>query len=331
MKKLFAILMTALLCLALVGCSSNDAGSETGGDSTNEGALAGVKVGVLVVTTQSQWCNDIVEGVKAAVEPEGAEVIVSDSQVSIDNELSGMENLINAGCKAIVVNAMNAAGLADLAKTAREKGVYVIGWSEMLVNYDALVVEDYDKEAEIITSAIADYIDEKALTDVELAEIWLADSANPDTNAGLFKAAIEKAFENTLVNGKSVTIVNSQYAADTNAAMNNAEAILAANPNISIIFTQSDEFGVGVAQVISAKNLDADSIMVCGLDGSAEAMNAIASGSSSMKATVYVNTVGLGTLIGDSIVNYLTNGVASDVVTEYTLVTAANVNEVLGK
>ena len=63
----------------------------------------------------------------------------------------------------------------------------------------------------------------------------LADANNPDTNAGQYKAAQEAAFEERLVNGLGVNIVNSQYASDTNASMNVAEAILAANPDVKII------------------------------------------------------------------------------------------------
>lgn len=47
--------------------------------------------------------------------------------------------------------------------------------------------------------------------------------------------------------------MNSQYASDTNASMNVAEAILAANPDVKIIFTQSDEMGVAVSQVLEAR------------------------------------------------------------------------------
>ena len=62
-----------------------------------------------------------------------AKVIVSDSQVSVDNEISGMENLINAGCKAIVVNAMNPGGLADVCKEAQDKGVYIIEGRKVVI------------------------------------------------------------------------------------------------------------------------------------------------------------------------------------------------------
>lgn len=320
MKKIFAVLLSVLLALTcLVACG----GGETAQDNET------VKVGVLVVTTQSQWCNDLVTGVKNAVEPKGYEVIVSDSQVSIDNELSGMENLINSGCKAIVVNCMNAAGLSDLAAKAQEKGVYVIGWSDMLVNYNALVLDDYSTEAAIIVDAMVNYVTENALTDVEMANIWLADSANPDTTAGLFKAAIEKEIETKLVS-KGVTVVNSQYAADTNSAMNTAEAILAANPNTSLVFCQSDEQGAAVAQVITGKGVDASSVMVCGLDGTQVALEAIATASSPLKATVYVDTIGLGQQVGNAINAYLADGTTGDVAISYTLVTAENASSVLG-
>lgn len=120
MKKMLAGLLALALCLgAMAGCSS-DAGNESAPaespseaitDAVESGEIDGAKVGVLVVSTQSQWCNDLIAGVTEVCEANGMQVIVSDSQVSVDQEIAGMENLINAGCDAIVVNCMNAAGL----------------------------------------------------------------------------------------------------------------------------------------------------------------------------------------------------------------------------
>lgn len=59
--------------------------------------------------------------------------------------------------------------------------------------------------------------------------------------------------------------MNSQYASDTNASMNVAEAILAANPDVKIIFTQSDEMGVAVSQVLEARGAAPGDIMIIGL------------------------------------------------------------------
>lgn len=108
MKKMMAGLLALVLCLgALAGCSS-EAGNESAPaespseaitDAVESGKIDGATVGVLVVTTQSQWCNDLIAGVKEVCETNGMQVIVSDSQVSVDQEIAGMENLINAGLR----------------------------------------------------------------------------------------------------------------------------------------------------------------------------------------------------------------------------------------
>lgn len=170
MKKMMAGLLALVLCLgALAGCSS-EAGNESAPaespseaitDAVESGKIDGATVGVLVVTTQSQWCNDLIAGVKEVCETNGMQVIVSDSQVSVDQEIAGMENLINAGCDAIVVNCMNAAGLADLCQQAQDQGIYLIGWSEGY--YDAMVVEDEPAESVMVAEAIESFIAEKGL------------------------------------------------------------------------------------------------------------------------------------------------------------------------
>ena len=334
MKKMLAGLLALALCLgAMAGCSS-DAGNESAPaespseaitDAVESGEIDGAKVGVLVVSTQSQWCNDLIAGVTEVCEANGMQVIVSDSQVSVDQEIAGMENLINAGCDAIVVNCMNAAGLADLCQQAQDQGIYLIGWSEGY--YDAMVVEDEPAESVMVAEAIESFIAEKGLEAPEMATIWLADANNPDTNAGQYKAAQEAAFEERLVNGLGVNIVNSQYASDTNASMNVAEAILAANPDVKIIFTQSDEMGVAVSQVLEARGAAPGDIMIIGLDGTDEAIRTIAAGTNCMTATVYVDTVAIGRGCGNSIVDFLADGTKSDIITEYTLLDGSNAAE----
>lgn len=333
MKRLQCMILTAALTVSvLAGC-----GAEQGGETTTEepavteteaaeetAATEGTKigtgktVGIVMVTSQSQWCNDMVAAVSEVVKEEGFEVNVSDSQVSVDNEVSGMENLINAGCSAIVINAMNPAGLADLCKTAQEKGIFIIGWSDELVNYDALVIEDTDAEANMIAEAIRENNEEGS----EMATIWLSDAANPDTTTGVFKASLEKAFDEVLVKGHNVNIVNEQYAADTNAAMQQTEAILAANPDVKIIFTQSDEMGVAVSQTL--QSLGKTDIYVCGLDGCEEAVNVISAGNAPLQATVFSDIHAVGNGVGEVICSFVKDGTKRDVTAEYTLLTTEN-------
>lgn len=331
MKKLLGMVMTVALCVsALVGCGSTAQQGDTQAAQTQSQAQSGDQqeakgsIGILVVTTQSQWCNSVIDSVSKVVEAQGYDVMVSDSQASADNEISGMENLINAGCKAIVVNAMNPSGLADICKQAQDKGIYIIGWTDLLVNYDALVEEDTEAESAMIAEAIAEFAQDKGADGLEMATIWLADSANPDTTTGVFKTSLEKEFNSSLVDGLGMDIVNSQYASDTTQAMNLTEAILAANPNVKVIFCQSDEIGVAVAQTLESRGIDKDEIMVCGLDGSDEAINVIAGGNSALQATVLADINKVGENVGNAICTYLTGGTTGNVSVDYMLINRDN-------
>lgn len=331
MKKLLGMVMTVALCVsALAGCGSTAQQGDTQAAQTQSQAQSGDQqeakgsIGILVVTTQSQWCNSVIDSVSKVVEAQGYDVMVSDSQASADNEISGMENLINAGCKAIVVNAMNPSGLADICKQAQDKGIYIIGWTDLLVNYDALVEEDTEAESAMIAEAIAEFAQDKGADGLEMATIWLADSANPDTTTGVFKTSLEKEFNSSLVDGLGMDIANSQYASDTTQAMNLTEAILAANPNVKVIFCQSDEIGVAVAQTLESRGIDKDEIMVCGLDGSDEAINVIAGGNSALQATVLADINKVGENVGNAICTYLTGGTTGNVSVDYMLINRDN-------
>lgn len=319
MKKLLVMIIMCLMIIGCVGCGNKGGKNEESGE---EKSASGKKVGILVVTSGSQWCSTIINEVTDVVEENGGEVIVSDSQVSVDNELSGMENLISAGCDAIVVNAMNPAGLKDLCGQAQEKGIYIIGWSDLLENYDIIVQEDPAKEAEMISGVIADFVKDEA--SAKMAVIWLADAQNPDTTTGVFKEALEKEFQSALVEGKGMTIVNEQYASDTTKAMEVAEAIITADSDIKVIFCQNDEMGVAVSQMLESKGYSPEDVMVCGLDGTQEALNVISGGNACLRNTVFADTKTVGRKVGESVCQYFADGTKTEVAAEYVLVDKNN-------
>ena len=165
---------------------------------------------------------------------------------------------------------------------------------------------------------------EEGAEGLEMATIWLADSANPDTTTGVFKTSLEKEFNSSLVEELGMNIVNSQYASDTTQAMNLTEAILAANPDVKVIFCQSDEIGVAVSQTLESRGIDKDEIMVCGLDGSNEAINVIAGGNSALQATVLADINKVGENVGNAICTYLTDGTTGNVSVDYVLINRDN-------
>ena len=89
-KKWSGIILAAVMgAMVLMGCSSESPAQSSNSEKESK-ADGGNPIGILVVSTGSQWCNDIIDSVSEVVEAKGYEVIVSDSQASADNELSGM-------------------------------------------------------------------------------------------------------------------------------------------------------------------------------------------------------------------------------------------------
>lgn len=150
MKKMLAGLLALALCLgAMAGCSS-DAGNESAPaespseaitDAVESGEIDGAKVGVLVVSTQSQWCNDLigrrdrgVRGQRDAGDRFGLPGFCGPGdrrhgepdQRWLRRHRSQLHERRRAW--------------ADLCQQAQDQGIYLIGWSEGY--YDAMVVED---------------------------------------------------------------------------------------------------------------------------------------------------------------------------------------------
>lgn len=77
MKKLLCMIFTVVLTISMfAGCGKEQTG-EAAADDTKIGT--GKTVGIVMVTSQSQWCNDMVAAVSEVVKEEGFEVNVSDS------------------------------------------------------------------------------------------------------------------------------------------------------------------------------------------------------------------------------------------------------------
>ena len=56
--------------------------------------------------------------------------------------------------------------------------------------------------------------------------------------------------------------------------------------------------GVAVSQNLERKVMEKDDVMVCGLDGSSEAINTIAGGKSCLRSTVFADTKTVGKKVG---------------------------------
>ena len=134
MKKILTVLLSVLMVFALVGCSqaADEPATEDAGTESN-------LVGVSMPTKSLQrWIQDG-DNMKSQLEAAGYEV---DLQYAGDNDIptqvNQIENMINNGCKVIVVASIDGTALGTVMDQAKEAGIPVIAYDRLIMNTDGV-------------------------------------------------------------------------------------------------------------------------------------------------------------------------------------------------
>ena len=124
-KKLLSIVLAvAMVATMLVGCGG--------------GASASNKVGVAMPTKDLQRWNQDGANMKAELEAAGYEVDLQYAANDIAMQVSQIENMINSGCKALVIASIDGDSLGTVLELAKEKNIPVIAYDRLIMNSDAV-------------------------------------------------------------------------------------------------------------------------------------------------------------------------------------------------
>ena len=122
-KLLSMILAVAMVATMLVGCG---------------GASSSNKVGVAMPTKDLQRWNQDGANMKAELEAAGYEVDLQYASNDIATQVSQIENMINSGCKLLVIASIDGDSLGTVLEQAKEKDIPVIAYDRLIMNSDAV-------------------------------------------------------------------------------------------------------------------------------------------------------------------------------------------------
>jgi len=95
---------------------------------------AGEKVGVSMPTKDLQRWNQDGENMKNMLEAAGYEVDLQFASNDVQQQLNQVTNMLNGGCKVIVVSAIEGSSLGSALDLAKEKNVPVIAYDRLLMD-----------------------------------------------------------------------------------------------------------------------------------------------------------------------------------------------------
>lgn len=250
--------------LALTACGGGGSG---GGD-------AEYTVGVSFADLSNPVWAELVQEAESYGAEQGLDVNYVDAGDDASKQVTQIENFTQQGVDAIVVCAVEANALEAVTASAQEAGIEVIGYTQVLDNYDAQYLVDAYETGYANGEAAAEWINE-TYPDAETVEWGLMDLP---TFPEIIERAegIQEAVED---NAPQAELVATSPALTAEEGVSNAENFLQAHPEMKMIATIGGGGAVGANEgVKSAGVTDHDSFGVFGIDATEKEIENIIAG-----------------------------------------------------
>jgi len=214
------------------------------------------------------------------IEASGGKVIIKDAVNDENKQFSQATELIDAGVKVLVLNAVNGTTAATIVRAAHAKGIKVIAYDRIVKNCDLDYFLTFDGEK--VGELVASYI----LKVKPNGNYIVLNGDKGDENALKFHDGTYKVLQPE-IDANRIKIVFSTFVEDyshANAAFYADEALEFSQNKVDAIITHYDGLAYGVYDILSKRGL-IDSIPVTGQDAEILACNHIMN--NKMAVTVY--------------------------------------------
>jgi len=247
---------------------------ETAEDAVDELAKGNIsKIGFAIDDVSTDFGSNIVKAVEARCEEYGIEVVVKSSEGNSNTQISQVENMITAGCEAIVLKPGDISALEPLSLTCTEANVPLVTLTTPISSdYTASVILD----SEAVGAAKAQNIIDKLGTDIKVAML-LGPLSNE--NGNIMQDAARAVFEE---NNVEITIENiGENKRDK--ALNVVENWISAGYEFDAIWASNDASALGASTALSDAGIT--DVYIIGTGGNLEGLQGIESGA--LSATMF--------------------------------------------
>ena len=142
-KRVFAVLLTAMMVFTMAGCSvSSDSGDTAadpgstkteesgggsdGGSTTKSSKDGAWKIGIANREITNDYNRLIAYGAQDVFEEAGCEVVMTDAEADVQKHNENIESLLNSDIDALLIQLGDNDQLAPLCAEASEKGIPVV-------------------------------------------------------------------------------------------------------------------------------------------------------------------------------------------------------------
>lgn len=282
MKKLTTTLAALLVVFMLAGCSMQPPAWARTDRSGNAGEI---KIGLSISTLNNPFFVSLKDGVTAEAQKLGIEVIVVDAQNDSAKQSNDVDDLLQQGVNALLVNPTDSAAISSAVQAANGLDIPVIALDRSADQGDvkALVASDNAKGGQMAAEYLVQQLGEGAKV-IELQGVPGA-SATRERGRGFHEVA-----------DVQLDVIASQAADfDRTKGLTVMENLLQGNPDVQAVFAHNDEMALGAIEAIESSGKD---IPVVGFDGNDDALTSIQNGK--LTATVAQQPELIGQLAVDA-------------------------------
>ena len=264
-----------------------------------------------------------VEAFEAVAGENGWNVNVIDTAGDVAAVISRIEDMVNQGVDAIVINVDPAQVTAGL-EAAKVANIPVFG---MDAGADPLLVTNVTSNGYAMAAETATYVADRIAGKGKVV-MFIFEAFPPVQVRGVIANAVFGNFPDISILDRVTPDVSDGGIADSRAKM---EAILAANPepgSIAAVWAAWDQPALGALQAIEAAGRSGEGIVITGIDANPQAREEIAKGGN-FEASVAQDFAGIGAATADAVARVLGGEEIKQrvIYVPTKLVTAANADE----
>lgn len=296
MKKRLLSLFVAVIMIAslIAACGTGDpitttttttaAPAETTEDAGGEETTAPAsdekfKVGITIQSLENSYWAGVFGEVESLIKEKGWDYTILSCNDNSATQIQQIENFVTNEVDLIMVHPSDPNAIEDYLKAARDKGIKVMVWDDIMENTDLNWVLDNTELGYTIGKAAAEFINEHYSEDNKAQVAVMNYPQTPillERETGILNALEE------IAKGK-YEVVAQQPAIDAQSALSNMETILQANPDTKIVASIGAGGDIGANEAFMTKfgGEIPDDVGIFSADATQQQLEAIVNGEAS--------------------------------------------------
>ena len=201
----------------------------------------------------------------------GVDLTIVSADDDVTKQNNDINDMITSGIDALIVNPINAEGIAPSIEACTNADIPVITVDRNInEGYTAYVGRDNEEMGRLVGEALVEYLGGKDAAEGTILEIQ-------GTAGDTVMMARRDGFEAAVAEAPGLEVVQSAYCDYTRSkAVTATQDLLQSNDNIVAVYGHNDDMSLGAAQVLQEQGIEG--VAVCGVDGLMEAVMAIEDG-----------------------------------------------------